>query len=104
MHEKILAAFARWFASGAGVWQTFIVTLAVCVVEFIFPNWDPNHFAVLFWLTVYSGVTQPALAYVSSQADSRTEAVLSHLEQMVGSRTRMDDEQLSIIKLIAGTK
>jgi hypothetical protein len=82
LHNRLLEWFARWFASAAGVWQTFLLTIAICVAEFIWPNLDPNHFAVLFWLTVYSGVTQPALAYVSSQADGRTEAILGHLEHM----------------------
>ena len=60
--DKLLVRFDRWFSSGAGVWQTLVVCLAICVVEVFWPSLDPHYFYLLAILTVYSAITQPALA------------------------------------------
>lgn len=101
MHNTILEAFSRWFASAAGVWQTFLVTLGVVFVEFAYPDLDPNHFGVLFWLTVYSGVTQPALAYVAVQADNKMDKVLRHIEELAAKGVALDEQELHVIRMLA---
>ena len=60
--EKLLFRFDRWFTSGAGVWQTLFVCIAICIVELGWPDLDPHYFYLLAVLTIYSAVTQPALA------------------------------------------
>lgn len=61
----MLKAFASWFSSPAGIWQTIGLIALVVLYEKLFPNSDPNGFWLLYWLTVYSAVTQPILAYVA---------------------------------------
>ena len=60
--DKLLVRFDRWFTSGAGVWQTLFVCIAICIVELGWPDLDPHYFYLLAILTIYSAVTQPALA------------------------------------------
>lgn len=67
--ERALGAFGRWFASAAGVWQTFGISVAVTGAEFAFPHLDPNGFKWLYLCTVWSFFTQNALAY-SSRVDA----------------------------------
>jgi len=79
MHVKLLERFAKWFASPAGVWQTTLVTAAVIVAENIWHNLDPHGFWLLYWLTAYSAVTQPVLAYVNRQDTSHGEDLLEEI-------------------------
>ncbi|TDH56708.1 hypothetical protein E2F47_06145 [Mycobacterium eburneum] len=74
---RILEAFNRWFASTAGVWQTFLFTVGVLVWEFCDPTADPHGFWLLFALTVYSGITQPILAHVAAKAARNTDRMLT---------------------------
>ena len=61
----MLQAFARWFRSPAGIFHTLFLVASVVVYEAFFPQADPHGFWLLYWLTVYSAVTQPILAYVA---------------------------------------
>jgi hypothetical protein len=61
----MLQAFARWFRSPAGILHTIVLVSVIVVAETVFPNFDPHGFWLLYWLTVYSAVTQPILAYVA---------------------------------------
>lgn len=69
--NKLLGRFAVWFASAAGVWETTIVVVAILVAELTDRNLDPHAFALMAALTIYSGVTQPMLAYSNEQAARR---------------------------------
>lgn len=77
--DRLLAAFGRWFASAAGVWQTFALSVAVTVVEFTFPTVDPNGFKWLYICTVWSFFTQNALAYSSRGDSERVEVTLRRI-------------------------
>jgi len=101
VRDQALNRFAVWFASAGGVWQTLLVVLTVVVFEFFYPRLDPNGFLLMFWLTIYSGVTQPALAYVSNRSAMGVDMVLQHLEGMVESEQKMTLEELQVIKRIA---
>jgi len=79
MHVRLLERFAKWFASPAGVWQTAIVTAAVIAAENIWHSMDPHGFWLLYWLTAYSAVTQPVLAYVNRQDTSHGEELLEEI-------------------------
>jgi hypothetical protein len=76
----MLNRFDRWFGSAAGVVQTLVLVLAVVVAEATGLIRDDHGFWLLYWLTVYSAITQPILAYsnrrsVADQA-SREDLVL----------------------------
>lgn len=79
----ILDRFARWFSSGPGVWQTGAITLAVVAVELADRNLDPHAFILMAVLTVYSAITQPALAYSGAIQAHQMEAMIAHLEALL---------------------
>jgi hypothetical protein len=79
MHVKVLSRFAKWFASPGGVWQTFLATVALIVAENIWPDMDPHGFWLLYWLTAYSAITQPVLAYVNRQDTTHGEDILEEI-------------------------
>lgn len=89
----MLERFNRWFTSAAGVWQTGVCILAFVIVEASDRHLDPHGFWLLYALTVYSGVTQPALAYAGKVAGDRLEALeatleahVERVEQLIGER------------------
>jgi len=89
MFNGALSSFARWFASAAGVWQTAVLVFALVLVEEFFPHLDPQGFRFLYWLTVYSAVTQPALAFVGWQAGVRTDVVLNEELKLIREEIQM---------------
>lgn len=80
---RLLDRFAAWFASGPGVWQTAVVTLGLVICEAVDRSFDPHGFWLLYALTVYSAVTQPALAYSGAVQAKKTEQMLAHLEALL---------------------
>jgi hypothetical protein len=83
LHHRILARFTEWFGSGGGVIQTFAVTVLVVVLELAFPRVDPHGFWLLFWMTIYSAVTQPALAYSGAKSQELLHEVLKNQGDML---------------------
>lgn len=83
---RALVAFTAWFSSGGGVYQTFLVTMAIVTVELGDRNLDPHAFALMAVLTVYSAITQPALAYAgtvaAAKADEHAAALDSRLARI----------------------
>lgn len=73
--DVALIRFTNWFCSRGGVWQTSLVTLAIVVTELADRRLDPHGFWLLYLLTVYSAITQPALAYAGSVNAARMEAL-----------------------------
>lgn len=76
----MLARFARWFASAAGVWQTLGLVVAVVVLELLHAVRDDHGFWLLYWLTVYSAVTQPLLAFSNRRDTQKADETLSRIE------------------------
>lgn len=76
----MLKTFARWFASAAGVVQTFVLVGALVILESTHMLKDDHGFWLLYWLTVYSAVTQPLLAYANKQDAARSDATLTRIE------------------------
>jgi hypothetical protein len=100
-----LDKFNGWFVSDGGVWQTLLACLAVVVLEEIFPHVDPDHFIVLYVLTVYSGVTQPALARAGRVSGDRQEQMLAQIEALqeqvgalVTQLTAKEDEEIALLQ------
>ena len=81
--DSALAWFDEWFASAACVWQTLLVCVAIVVVEIVWPSVDPHYFFLLFILTVYSAITQPALAQSNALASDKLEEVLTELQTII---------------------
>jgi hypothetical protein len=82
---KAIDGFTIWFTSSAGVAETAMVTAAVVVLEFSFPTVDPHLFWLLVWLTVYSAITQPALAYAGRMSSEH----LMKLETQMGEHVKL---------------
>src|SRR6478752_2237806 len=73
----MLQVFARWFRSPAGICHTIALVAIAVIYEKMFPTSDPNGFWLLYWLTIYSAVTQPVLAYVADVAGAKTDSALN---------------------------
>ena len=108
LHHRILARFTEWFGSGGGVWQTFAVTIIVTAVELTCPSVDPHGYWLLFWMTLYSGVTQPALAYSGAKSQELLHEVLSNqgkmlarIEHMLSKDTVIDARSYDILCRLA---
>jgi len=70
MLDRLIGRFSVWFSSSGAVWQTTVAVLVWVAVEAARPVLDPHGFVLLYILTVYSAITQPALAYASNVAAS----------------------------------
>ena len=79
--DSVLERFAAWFCSGSGVWQTAFVTLCIVVVECSDRSLDPHAFVLMAALTVYSAITQPALAYSGARSAEQMERLLDVIER-----------------------
>ncbi|WDL97789.1 hypothetical protein [Alicyclobacillus sp. ALC3] len=107
MLNKTMHRFSVWFASPAGVLQTFALTLLWVIVEHIWPLIDPNGFILLYVLTVYSGITQPVLAYASSVsaaesglAQQKLEAMQRQMVDVQNTQTQMLENHVSMMRTI----
>lgn len=79
----LLDRFTEWFSSRGGVWQTAIFTLIIVAVEVCDRNLDPHAFVLMAVLTVYSAITQPALAYSAAKAGEQNEILLKRLATLL---------------------
>jgi hypothetical protein len=91
-----LDRFNDWFVSDGGVWQTLLLCVAVVVVEQFYPRLDPDHFIVLYVLTVYSGITQPALARAGRVSGERQERMIAKMEELEEQNTVLLQELCSM--------
>ena len=78
LHIRTLERFNLWFTSAIGVWQTIALIIVVVVIEAFFPQLDEHGFWLMWGLTLYSGATQPILAYVAARSADSTDHDLSH--------------------------
>lgn len=93
----MLARFGRWFASAPGVWQTAVVALAWWLAEFFGLLHDPQHLQLCVWLTIYSGVTQPVLAWVNRQDTRQGDAILAKLDAALLRIEAKEDHEISLL-------
>lgn len=100
MISRFIRRFNDWFSSDAGVIQTVLVTVLIVAVELAFPRLDPHGFYLLFWLTVYSAITQPALANTGRHSDEALERLEKHqMEQQDRMEARMEAQILFIQRI-----
>ena len=88
-HHRTLERFTVWFGSGGGVWQTLAVTTALLALELAFPNIDRHSFWLLLILTLYSGVTQPALAHAGAESNKMLHTVLANQRNMLHNQAEI---------------
>lgn len=101
--DRILGRFTDWFCSGGGVWQTAIVTMAVVVVECANRHLDPHAFVLMAALTVYSAITQPALAHSGAVAAIKMESLEQQaIDHEAALQERLDMLQALIEQLTNG--
>ena len=84
--QVLLARFDKWFTSGAGVWQTLAVCMAIVFVEIVWPSLDPHYFYLLAILTVYSAITQPALAQAGAVTSEEIRKIALDLKAIIESQ------------------
>lgn len=80
---RLLRWFGRWFASPLGICQTVLALGLWIAGEKLHVVRDPSGYQILYWLTVYSAVTQPVLAYIASESGKHQEVTLRHIESIV---------------------
>jgi hypothetical protein len=95
--KRAIGAFGAWFASAAGIVQTAVLVAGWIALEKLHVIRDSDGYQILYWLTVYSAVTQPVLAYVGAAAGRKTDEVLARLE---ASEAR----EIELLELMAGRK
>lgn len=75
LSDRALLAFNAWFSSRAGVWHVLLATLLIVTIERLFPHLDDHGFWLLYWLTVWSAITQNALAYGGAESGRKLAAM-----------------------------
>lgn len=93
MLQRFLQSFDEWFSSERGVYQTLLITLLICVAELLFPHLDPHGFWLLYWLTVYSAVTQPALANTGRHQIDRLEKLIDQVAELEKRQLQLLEKQ-----------
>ena len=97
LQDRALAWFDEWFSSPACVWQTLVVCLIVCIVEVAWPNLDPHFFFLLMVLTVYSAITQPALAQSNAAQAERLETIINRQADIIDMMHQELEETTEIL-------
>lgn len=91
-------AFNRWFTSRGGVFQTFLICVLLVFLEAFHVLPDPNGFWLLYYLTVYSAITQPALAASAAANEDRLEQLLHKLRQSDELNVALSTKILSLLE------
>lgn len=81
MANRGFERFNAWFTSRGGVYQTVAAVLVLVGLESTGVLPDTHGFYLLYWLTVYSAITQPALAAAARFNEEKLEGVLHRLNQ-----------------------
>lgn len=103
--NSLLTAFGRWFPAAIGVWQTFIAIAVLTILENTGIVHDDHGFWLLYWLTVYSAVTQPVLGYVNRLDTARSDAAVKEMRELMGQMRELmvsiqaqEGEELEILR------
>jgi len=91
---RALERFDVWFTSPSCVWQTLFVCAIIVIVEAVRPDLDPHFFVLLMVLTVYSAITQPALAQSSAATAKKLELIMERQQGVMDSLVLLQQEQV----------
>lgn len=94
--NSFLNRFANWFSSAAGVLQTAVIVTLWVVAEYLHYIHDQNMFQLMAWLTIYSAVTQPVLAYSNRQDTTDADLILTKIEELEGKELEKLDAIISL--------
>lgn len=102
-HGRLLASFTEWFGSGPGVWQTAVLTVGVVVADFIAVQFfhrqpDPHLFYIMAVLTIYSAITQPALAHAGAVAQKLLMKILGVIHELLTDTREMMRAQRELLE------
>lgn len=96
--NKGFVRFNGWFTSRGGVYQTLCITLLLVIGEATGIIHDPHGFWLLYWLTVYSAITQPALAAASRYNEEKLEAALHRFKHADEVNTALLTRVVSLLE------
>ncbi|WDL96958.1 hypothetical protein [Alicyclobacillus sp. ALC3] len=89
--RKIIFTFTKWFGGVPGFKQQVLLILGWAAVDLAFPGLDPHMLALMAFLTIYSGGTQPGLAVGNEQS-------MGMLVQLLKNNTDQLKAMWSVIK------
>lgn len=92
------ARFNAWFTSRSGVYQTVAAVLVLVSLESLHILPDAHGYWLLYWLTIYSAITQPALAAAASFNEEKLEAVIHRLGQSDEVNTALLTRVVSLLE------
>ena len=91
--DRALVRFDLWFTSASCVWQTLVFCGIIVVIEMVRPDLDPHFFFLLMILTVYSAITQPALAQSSAATAKKLETIMERQQKVMDALLLLQKEQ-----------
>lgn len=97
MNLRLLERFARWFASAVGVWQTVAAVGGGVVLELVHVIKDDHGFWLLYWLTVYSAVTQNILAFANRLDTVQGDKILAEIQAIAARIEAKEDQELAVL-------
>ncbi|WDL96417.1 hypothetical protein [Alicyclobacillus sp. ALC3] len=89
--RQIIFTFTKWFGGVPGFKQQVLLILGWATVDLAFPKFDPHMLALMAFLTIYSGGTQPGLAIGNEQS-------MGMLVQLLKNNTDQLKAMWSVIK------
>lgn len=85
--------FGKWFASAIGIVQTIIFVAGWIILEKLHVIHDASGYQILYWLTVYSALTQPVLAFIAAKGGAESAKVLAHVETILEHLEKLNDDR-----------
>lgn len=98
--NRFIQKFSVWFASPLGVLETAIVIVGIIIVEKVHPSMDPSGFWILYWLTVYSGVTQPILAYAATMSANESGKTQKEIKELQETQSQLLRNNADILRTL----
>ena len=99
--ENLLDSVNEWFCSDAGTVETFFFCVIVVIAEIVWPTIDPHGFWLLYALTVYSAITQPALARAGRISAEKTRDHDAKLEAIIRKVSDLEAQQMATIQAMS---
>lgn len=99
--DRGLLSFTLWFCSRGGVWQTALLVVTIAIAELVDPSLDPHGFWLLWALTVYSAITQPALAFAGALSAAKLEEAVGRIAALEEAVEALEERNGAMLAAIA---